>query len=261
MGSSLSILNKKRLKTYKKHLNTERIVEMKKSNKKLIKKTLTTEVINELIGVDDSWKAPQALLEKLFKKEDREELFCQFLEVDSNLGFDWFHMYFQDESADRAKLKQDFTPQSIADIVNKIVVGDETTESDNYLEVAAGTGGLVITHWDSHRKKQAPYNYKPSEHFHHVEEISDRAMPFLLFNLMIRGMNAVVVHGDTLNRDSKGVFFIQNETDDSLGFSSLNVLPYSTEIEKEFNVKFDVRFYPEHVESKGIPAHVVDKLK
>lgn len=217
---------------------------------------LTTEKINELIGVDDSWKAPSALLKTLFDKEKREELFKTFLDVEYEMQFDWFHEYFQDESADRKKLKQDFTPESVAKLLNGLVAGVEEDTYDNYFETAVGTGGILITHWHETRIKESPFTYTPSEHFHHVEELSDRAIPFLLFNCLIRGMNVVIVHGDALTRESRGVFFIQNENDDHMQFSSLNVMPYTEMTEDGLDVNFIEERYPEHVESTSWPRHL-----
>jgi len=207
---------------------------------------LTTEKINELIGVDDSWKAPEKLLKVLLNKSQREELFNNFLRNETDMSFDWFHMYFQDEAADRKKMKQDFTPQSVSMILNRLV----EPKNDNYFECAAGTGGIAINHYYQQCLKQYPWDYQPVEHYHMLEELSDRAMPFLLFNLAIRGMNATVIQIDSLSRDKcKGVFFIQNIKNDALSFSSINVMPYSDMVKNEFNIKsWDSQRYPEHIE-------------
>lgn len=209
---------------------------------------LKTEKINELIGVDDSWKAPEKLFSTLLNSDARIKLFRNFLKYETNMSFDWFHMYFQDEAADRKKKKQDFTPQSVSMIMNKLV----NFEDDNYFEPAAGTGGIVIDHYYQECIKQASWDYKPSDHYHTLEELSDRAIPFLLFNLAIRGMNATVIQIDSLSRENcKGVFFIQNISNDALDFSSINVMPYSEQVRKEFNIKsWSDERYPEHVEDK-----------
>ncbi|EJC3118106.1 SAM-dependent DNA methyltransferase, partial [Enterococcus faecalis] len=73
---------------------------------------LTTEKINELLGVDDAYKAPEALMDILLNRDKREIVFNKFLEIENDLTFDWFHEYFQDEHADRKVKKQDFTPNS-----------------------------------------------------------------------------------------------------------------------------------------------------
>ncbi len=63
---------------------------------------------NALLGIDDSYKAPDALLEILRNRERREDLFREALARHNyDVGYDWFHRYFQDEHADRAQKKQD----------------------------------------------------------------------------------------------------------------------------------------------------------
>jgi len=74
---------------------------------------------------------------------------------------------------------------------------------------------------------------------------------------MIRGMNAIVVHCDVLSRKSKGCFFVQNERDDHLQFSSLNVMPYSQATADFLRVEWDdVVLYEPLVESKEFPRHL-----
>ncbi|WP_239255398.1 N-6 DNA methylase [Listeria ilorinensis] len=148
---------------------------------------LTNEKINELIGVKESYQASDKLANTLFDKEAREDLFREFLKLESDLSFDWFHDYFQDEHADRRLKKQDFTPNTVSDILAKL-----TGPSKVNLDVCAGIGGLTIRKWWNDG------SIDPQDRFYFAEELSDRAMPFLLFNLMIRGMNALVTHGDSL---------------------------------------------------------------
>ncbi len=95
----------------------------------------------------------------------------------------------------------------------------------------------------------SPFVYKPSMFFYTCEELSDRAVPFLLFNLLIRGMNAVVLHCDALTRDSYGAFFVQNDQDDHTQFSSLNVFPYTENTEKYLGIKFIEKRYVPLIES------------
>ncbi|HIW31271.1 MAG TPA: N-6 DNA methylase [Candidatus Paenibacillus intestinavium] len=196
---------------------------------------LTTEKINELLQIDDSYKAPSQLMKILFDREKREELFKKFLGIECDMTFDWFHIYFQDEHADRKNHKQDFTPDEISELLSKLVQSDSSNY--NSFDVTAGSGGLLIQKWQHDRVNTPFWQYKPSLFLYGCEELSDRAIPFLLFNLLIRGMNATVVHGDALTRAVKQVYFIQNTTDNMLDFSDLNVMPHSNWATEEFNVK------------------------
>ena len=58
--------------------------------------------------------------------------------------------------------------------------------------MCAGTGGLTI----------ALHNRFPDAYYH-LEEISERTIPILLFNLAIRNINAEVINGDNLEQTAK----------------------------------------------------------
>lgn len=151
--------------------------------------TLTTETINSLIGIKESYQASDALMKILFDREKREEIFKQFLQHDTHLEKDWFHVYFEEEHANKKKYAQDFTPTAISNVASQLVRG-LTGQGGTRLDVATGTGSLTICKWYEDCLKYSPFDYLPSMYLYQCEELSDRALPFLLFNLMIRGMNA-----------------------------------------------------------------------
>lgn len=209
----------------------------------------TTEKIHSILEIDESYKAPERIMQILLgDKQKRMEVLNQFGKAfDYDFHFDWFHEYFEDEHADRKEKKQDFTPGSVASLLTSLVNQKENT---TYYECCAGTGGIVISNWWKTVKKHplAFLTYQPSKFFFFVEELSDRAIPFLLLNLMIRGMNSIVVHGDVLSRECKGIFYLVNESDAYMGYSSLNVMPYSNDVAEYFKVKFTDFRYPTHIE-------------
>lgn len=205
----------------------------------------TFDEINKIFGVNEAFFAPLAIMEILYDRERREKMFWELLDLHKkDLSFDWFHEYFQAEHADRKNKKQDFTPRSVASLLKHLI----GTGHGSYYECACGTGGLVIEAWNQDRLQVMPWEYNPMNYYYHLEELSDRTVPFLLINIMIRGMNATVIHGDSLTRKAKGVFFVQNFENKPLNFSDLNVFPYNENSEKLFNVKFTERTYQEHVE-------------
>ena len=216
--------------------------------------------INKILGIKDSYKAPDRLMDILYGDiKERDKVFKQFLELyNYDVSWDWFHEYFQEEHAERKSRKQDFTPESIAKVLSRIVdMQDDTT----VYEPTAGTGGVLITNWNETRMKSNPFTYRPSNYFHLVEELSDRTLPYLLFNFIIRGMNAVVIHGDTLTRESYGVFFIQNDSDDHMKYSSLNKMKYSEDTEKMFNVKFVEEKHKPIMQSQSMPLRLTNPEK
>lgn len=194
----------------------------------------TQEVVNNILKIDDSYKAPEKLMSILFNKNEREKVFKQFLEIEYDVSYDWFHDYFQEEHAQRKTHKQDFTPSAIGTLLSAIMANNERHGST--LDIAAGSGGLTIKKWNEDRLTMTPFEYSPKLFLYHCEELSDRAVPFLLFNMMLRGMNGTVVHGDSLTREVKDVYFVQNTTDDYMRFSDLNVMPRNEITAREFSV-------------------------
>ena len=78
-------------------------------------------VFHKLIGVEESYEAPAALMRILYNEEKRVKLFRKMLELhDFDLSYDWFHGYFQDEHADRKIKKQDYTPKAVAQLLNAL---------------------------------------------------------------------------------------------------------------------------------------------
>lgn len=199
---------------------------------------MKTEEYNRLLGITESYNAPFALWKILRDKEKRESLYMEFLEAfDGDVSIDWFHEYFQDEHADRKAKKQDFTPMSVAKLVSHLI-GDTSKGDGTFYEPAAGTGGMTIKRWDDDRMQHSPFEYTPSMYFYTCEELSERAIPFLLFNLSVRGMNALVVQCDVLTRTAQGAWLVQNDRNDHFQFSNIYRLPYSEDVEKFCSVKF-----------------------
>lgn len=192
---------------------------------------MDTETINKLLGITESYQAPKAMLDKILDKDSREKLFKDFLEHEKDMSYEWFRQYFEDEHADRKNKKQDFTPDSVATLLMKLV-----GQSNNYYEVAAGTGTILIKAWEEQRNEINPLFYDPRSYWYQVEELSDRAIPFLLFNMSIRGMNGVALHGDSLTRKFKDAYFIRNNTNNYLGFSEIIKLPHTEELKRELRI-------------------------
>ncbi len=199
-------------------------------------------------GIDESYKAPAIIMDILLNRDKRELLFKKLLETHNyDVSYDWFYEYFQDEHAERKKKKQDFTPICVADLLSKLSMSS-CGNAGHYYECCAGTGGIMIKHWDNFRKTLSPFTYKPHLHFAMVEELSDRTIPFLLINMMIRGMNGVVLHCDTIRRHCKAAYFICNTKDDHMQFSRLSIIPHTSTFERIFNVKFTSDEYIEYKE-------------
>lgn len=164
---------------------------------------ITNKTINEILSIDESYKAPQKMLDILLDDSKRVKLFEEFLSHENDLSYEWFQNYFESEHADRKVKKQDFTPDSISKL-GAMILG----KSDSYFEATAGTGGMLIQFWNNN-----------PDAFFEVEELSDRAIPFLIFNMAIRNIKGKVSHGDSLKQEFKGVY----ELVPSDKFSKINV--------------------------------------
>jgi len=193
---------------------------------------LTNKKINELLGITESYQAPQEMLAYMLDTEKREELFCAFLEHETRMGYEWFSEYFESEHSDRKVKKQDFTPMSVSRLLAQLTGGS------TYFECAAGTGGILIQKWNEQRMRIGPARYDPRTYWYQVEELSDRAVPFLIFNMAIRGMCGVIIHGDSLEQKVKDVYFIRNDSADFLKFSGVYKMEHSEELERELGIFF-----------------------
>ena len=124
---------------------------------------------------------PEALMNVLMSNRC-EEVMNQFAEIGESLDHDWFTQYFEEEHANKSKMAQDFTPRGVSDLLSYII-----GEAEKVADVCSGTGGLTIAQW-SKNKNTRFYCY----------ELSERAIPLLLFNLAIRNIEAQVVRMDIL---------------------------------------------------------------
>ena len=200
--------------------------------------------VNKLLGIDDAFKAPTKMMDLMLDPKKREETFKKFLEIETDMSYEWFQEYFGDEQAERKSKKQDFTPTSISNLVAKLVGKDNST----YYEPAAGTGSMLIAKWWNDRLKNPLYKrpetdnplikvltsptftYDPRAYWYQAEELSDRAIPFLIFNMSIRGMNGSITQCDCLSRKATHAYFIHNNTSNYLGFSEVIELPKNQEV-------------------------------
>lgn len=192
--------------------------------------------VNTLLNIDESYKAPDRMMQLISNSETAKELFFSFLrEFDYDLSYEWFNDYFEDEHADRKKKKQDFTPTCISKLMTEIF---GQSNEGIICEPAAGTGSTIIQHWYKNVRSDYIWNYNPMNTLYFCYELSDKTIPFLLFNLMIRGINAVVIHGNTLTKKTKDVYHVFNEENNAMGFSSLKKVCRCKEVEEYFDVEF-----------------------
>ena len=71
---------------------------------------MNREAILEICGVKEVFEVTQALMKKLFSPE-QSDLLNRISVIYGDRQLDQFRDFFQEEGADRKKLKQDYTPE------------------------------------------------------------------------------------------------------------------------------------------------------
>lgn len=191
--------------------------------------------INELIGVTDSSLAPKKLMENLLNEQNRIKLFQRFLNVSNVLSEDWFGQYFESDNHD--SLKQSFNGDDSRTEDILLTTSLDAISGITNEDYGAKTGSNTIVTWQDDLKQICPVQYEPEKFLYVCEEDSDKKIPFLLFNLSIRGMNAIVWHGNFWERECKGVFLVRNTQNSILAYSDIQLVPCSKESAKTFFVK------------------------
>lgn len=151
---------------------------------------MNIEQLNDLLGITEGYQLPDRLLQVL-EANEHEELCALF--TAEELEHDLLRDYFQNEHADRDKLKQDYTPDCLCSLVAQMTTLDYKPSS--IADICAGTGALSIALW-----KLYP------DAFFHCEEVASRVIPVLLLNLCARNITGEVVRKNILTGEVFGVW-------------------------------------------------------
>ena len=147
--------------------------------------------IFSLFGVNDINEFSDALMKCV--SEYDESMMSGYEEiVGSDFSEDWMQKLFQYYAADRKGAKQDFTPKSLARLVSALA------DEGEIVDQCAGTGSLTIQRWLEDRR--GPFT---------LEENDEKVIPFLLFNLAVRNMDATVFEKDVLADEIRKVYVVK----------------------------------------------------
>lgn len=143
------------------------------------------------LRTDDPQKTSELLLKKIFEN-DKE--FCEnYLSlVDSDLEVDYMQKFYQYYLADRKNLGQDYTPKPLSKLLAKL------TNSKKVIDVCCGSGALTIQQWVNDKEKSFE-----------LYELDERVIPFLLFNLIIRNIDAKVHHCNVLTKEIFDIYTVK----------------------------------------------------
>ena len=176
----------------------------------------------EIFGIRDIQNLPSAALSiVLGDKEKRHQVYRQLLQANNyDMSFDWFQKIYESEMSEGKRKGQHFTPPEVYSLIAEIVGND----TGSVHEPTAGTGGLIIGDWWRKCSAVNPWRWRPRAHPYVAWELSDRAVPLLLLNLSIRGIHAMVYHGDTLEMAVYAKYYVENINNDALSFSEVRQL-------------------------------------
>ena len=151
-----------------------------------------SELLMTFFNVLEGYQLIEKITDQLSEQTKRSEFFDYLIASGVDLSTDFLRDFFQSEHGDRDRLKQDYTPDSVCE-----VIASQVKDAKYVADICAGTGALSL----------AVLRKNPKAYLH-VEELSDRAMPFLLTNLAIRNVSAEVVHCDVLTQQVKAVYLL-----------------------------------------------------
>lgn len=142
-------------------------------------------------------------------------IYQKFVDLVEDLSVDWLQMIFQYYEADRKDKKQDYTPKTLAETVAKL---SEHQGEKTVLDMCAGSGALTIQKW------KINHNLKFI-----CMEADKKVIPYLIFNLAIRNINATVLYADVLSNEIFGAFSLRKGE----RFSTVEEIPVPTEIKAD----------------------------
>lgn len=135
--------------------------------------------IFEITEVKDLGSALMKNLDNCEKMQAFEEV------VSDDLSKDWLQKIYQYHEADRKEKKQDYTPASLGKLLARL-----SGNGDVVIDLCAGSGALTIQKWnENHNQRFLLY------------ELDENVIPYLLYNLVIRNIEATVMRADVLKNE------------------------------------------------------------
>lgn len=154
-------------------------------------------VVDRLISyfeLDDIGYLGEKMMGILFS-EEKNKVFDEYVSIVEDMEIDWIQKIFQYYKSNREELNQDYTPASLAKLLANTLYfeGAETC-----YDACSGSGSLVIQ----------LHKLNPNMQFV-CQEFDANVLPYLLFNLSIRNIASVVIHGDIIENKHFGFYKIE----------------------------------------------------
>lgn len=112
--------------------------------------------------------------------------------ISGDLETDYLQKIWQFYMADREDKKQDFTPESLCQLVSELT---KSKDEEWVYDMCSGSGALTIQKWVSNKNLKFV-----------CEELDEKIIPFLIFNLKIRNIEGYVINGNVLTGEHKAVY-------------------------------------------------------
>lgn len=156
----------------------------------------TCQKIKDFFRIEKIEDLSPKLSEVVFSS-DSFQIYDDYIALVGNLEVDYIQKCYQFFLADRGKnsMQQDYTPPSIAKLVAELA---DCSSGGTVLDCCAGSGALTIA---KHRKDNSLRFV--------CQELDGNVIPLLLFNLAIRGIEAVVIHGNVLTGECKKIYSLK----------------------------------------------------
>lgn len=146
------------------------------------------ETLERLLGVNESYQLPDALMAAMLDGWRREALLSSLVEAGALEATDPLRDYFQESHSNRDQMMQDYTPDCLCELVSRIAPRSERT-----LDLCAGTGALSLFSADG-------------ACFVQCEELSNRVLPVLLMNMALRNRRGVVVNRNVVTDEAAAAY-------------------------------------------------------
>lgn len=138
--------------------------------------------LHEIFGSNDIEQLKNKIYESVIKNDfSKYELYEQKI---GNLNQDLMQKVYQYYLADRENLKQDYTPKTLAKLVSKLAL---MNDSESIVDMCSGSGALTIQ----------TNNIKSSNKYE-LQEFDNNVIPFLIFNMAIRNIECEIIQMDVL---------------------------------------------------------------
>jgi type I restriction-modification system DNA methylase subunit len=147
--------------------------------------------ILEYFKIKDVGELGDKLTEVIFSN-NKNKVYDEYIGIVGDLETDWIQKIFQYYKSNRDELKQDYTPPSMSKLLAELTI-DGWTET--VYDVCCGSGSLTI---------QLDKKKKGMEFICH--ELDQNVIPFLLFNLSIRNIEATVIRGNVITGEQFNVY-------------------------------------------------------